>query len=86
MLSKNKRVLAFCIKMVLICHKKSKGWIQVSSPLGINKYNRFNNVLILQKIKIFEIFESCLYNTNEVIAMLLKRERRLEKKYVLFKI
>ena len=72
--------------MVLICHKKSKGWIQVSSPLGINKYNRFNNVLILQKIKIFEIFESCLYNTNEVIAMLLKRERRLEKKYVLFKI
>ena len=43
-----------------------------------DKYNKSNN-MFLQKIKIFAVFENCWYNTNEVIAMLLKKERCLEK-------
>ena len=43
-----------------------------------DKYKRSYN-MFLQKIKIFVIFENCWYKTNEVIAMLLKKERCLEK-------
>ena len=35
--------------------------------------------MIFTKIKIFTIFENGWYKTNKVIAMLLKRERCLEK-------